>query len=63
MLKTRFYVIRLKHFLLPIVLVLFTICLVLFSNSNLYAAKNGISLWANSIVPTLFPFFVAIQPM
>lgn len=59
MLKTRFYVIRLKHFLLPIVLVLFTICLVLFSNSNLYAAKNGISLWANSIVPTLFPFFVA----
>ena len=36
-------------------------CLVIFSNTNLYAAKNGLFLWANSIVPTLFPFFVATE--
>ena len=37
------------------------ICLVLFSNSNLSAARNGLELWANSVIPSLFPFFVATE--
>lgn len=53
------YIIKIKQLILPLILVLFTGCLVIFSNSNLSAAKNGLVLWANSIVPTLFPFFVA----
>ena len=59
--KNRFYIIRLKQLLLPFILVIFTICLVIFSKTNLTAAKNGLILWANSIVPSLFPFFVATE--
>lgn len=59
--KTNFYIIHLKQLLLPFVFFSFVICLVLFSNSNLAAARNGLSLWANSVVPSLFPFFVATE--
>ena len=43
------------------IFLLFTICLVLFSTSNLPAAKNGLTLWATSVVPSLFPFFIATE--
>lgn len=42
-------------------LVFFTICLIFFSSSNIAAAKNGLSLWASSVIPALFPFFVATE--
>lgn len=45
----------------PALFLVFTICLVLFSSSNLNATKSGLSLWATSVVPTLFPFFVATE--
>lgn len=61
MLKPKFYIVKLKQFILPFILILFTACLVIFSNTNLSAAKNGLILWANSIVPSLFPFFVATE--
>lgn len=57
----KFKIVKLKNLILPFTLVFFTICLVLFSNSNLSSAKNGLTLWANSIVPSLFPFFVATE--
>ena len=57
----KFKIINFKNLILPFTLVLFTLCLVLFSNSNLLYAKNGLTLWANSIVPSLFPFFVATE--
>ena len=59
--KCNFYIVKLKHFILPFILIAFTMCLVVFSNTNLVAAKNGLILWANSIVPSLFPFFVATE--
>ena len=59
--KNHFYILKLRQLILPFILILFTICLIIFSNTNLYAAKNGLLLWANSIVPTLFPFFVATE--
>ena len=59
--KSHFYIFKLKQFLLPFILILFTICLVIFSKTNLLAAKNGLALWVNSIVPSLFPFFVATE--
>lgn len=37
----------------------FTFCLLLFSQSNLPAVKSGLQLWATSVIPSLFPFFVA----
>lgn len=57
--KSTFAVVSLKSMILPVIFVLFTIGLILFSNSNLIAAKNGLKLWANNVVPTLFPFFIA----
>lgn len=59
--KSYFYIFKIKKLLLPFILTLFTICLILFSTSNLSAVKKGLTLWANSIVPSLFPFFVATE--
>lgn len=54
----KFFVLSFKRNILPIFFILFTICLVLFSKSNLTATKNGLVLWATCVVPSLFPFFV-----
>ena len=43
------------------IIFIFTICLLFFSSYNLIAAKAGLTLWATSIVPSLFPFFVATE--
>lgn len=59
--KNYIYIIKIKQLILPLILVLFTACLVIFSKTNLLAAKSGLVLWANSIVPVLFPFFVATE--
>lgn len=59
--KPNFYVIKLKRNFLPLVFLCFTFCLLFFSKSNLPAVKSGLALWANSVVPSLFPFFVATE--
>ena len=59
--KAKFYTINFKKNFLSILLCLFIICLLVFSKSNISAAKNGLSLWVNSVVPSLFPFFIAIE--
>ena len=61
MFKTNFYVIKLKRNFIPLVFLFFTFCLLFFSKSNLPAVKSGLLLWANSVVPSLFPFFVATE--
>ena len=59
--KTHIYTIKLKRNLLPMLFLGFTFCLLIFSKSNLPAVKSGLALWANSVVPSLFPFFVATE--
>ena len=59
--KSHIYIIKIKQLVLPLLLVTFTACLIIFSKTNLSSAKNGLVLWANSIVPVLFPFFVATE--
>lgn len=59
--KCGFYVIKLKRSLLTITFLCFTAGLLVFSKSNLPAVKNGLTLWATSVVPSLFPFFVATE--
>ena len=61
MAKANFYVVKLKRNFIPLGFIGFTFCLLLFSKSNLPAIKSGLSLWANSVVPSLFPFFVATE--
>ena len=61
LLKQNFYVLKLKKIFFPFIFISFTLCLLIFSKSNLSAVKSGLSLWANSVVPSLFPFFVATE--
>jgi len=56
-----FIVINLKKYFITALFILFTISLLVFSSSNLAAAQNGLALWATSVLPTLFPFFVATE--
>ena len=49
-----------KNFI-SLLFALFVLFLVIFSNSNFTATANGLKLWANNVVPSLFPFFVASQ--
>ena len=56
-----FIVISIRKYFFTIIFILFTICLLLFSNNNLIAAQNGLALWATKVLPTLFPFFVATE--
>lgn len=59
--KTHFFILSLKRNILPAIFCIFTICLVIFSQSNLSAAKSGLTLWANNVVPSLLPFFIATE--
>lgn len=57
----KFWMFSVRENFLSIVFILFTLCLIIFSRSNLPAAKSGLKLWANAVVPSLFPFFVATE--
>lgn len=61
LIKSNFIVLKLKRSFFPIIFLGFTGGLLLFSKSNLPAVKAGLKLWANSVVPSLFPFFVATE--
>lgn len=52
---------KLKKNLFSIIICIFLFLLLFFSKTNLIASKNGLILWATCIVPSLFPFFVAIE--
>lgn len=56
-----FIFLSLKKNILPLIFVLFLICLVMFSKENLQATKSGLQLWANSVVPALLPFFIVTE--
>ncbi len=57
----RFIVISIKKYFFTVLFLSFILSLMLFSASNLEAAQNGLKLWANSVLPTLFPFFIATE--
>lgn len=59
--KPKFIFLSIRKNFLPASFCIFTICLVIFSKTNLTAAKNGLLLWANNIVPSLLPFFIATE--
>lgn len=59
--KCNFFIIKIKRNILVLIFLAFASSLLLFSNNNLPAIKKGLSLWANSVVPSLFPFFVATE--
>lgn len=54
-------VLSFKKFIFPTLIIIFISTLILFSESNLQAVKESLFLWTNSIIPSLFPFFVATE--
>lgn len=61
--KCHFIVLKIKRNIFALIFLAFGASLLLFSTSNLPAIKKGLSLWANSVVPSLFPFFVATEAL
>lgn len=57
----RIFIFRLKQLIIPACICIFILFLILFSSENLSAAKNGLLLWASSVVPSLLPFFIATE--
>ena len=57
----KLFIIKLKEAIISLLIYVFTVFLVFYSSANLDAAKNGMLLWATSIVPSLFSFFVATE--
>ena len=59
----KFYIFafKIKRNIISLIFLCFVICLILFSSSNIDAAKSGLKLWASSVVPSLLPFFIAIE--
>ena len=57
----KFICLSFKKNILPFLFCIFTICLLLFSRQNISATKDGLWLWANSVVPSLLPFFIATE--
>jgi nucleoside recognition membrane protein YjiH len=50
-----------KKYTLTLLFSLFLIFLVIYSQTNLFAAQKGLLLWAKNVVPALFPFFIATE--
>ena len=59
--KFNLFVFKIRRNFLSIIFLLFAICLILFSSNNVQATKSGLKLWANSVVPSLLPFFIATE--
>ena len=59
--KINFFNIYLKKYFFSVLCIIFMISLIIFSETNFIAAKNGLKLWGESVLPTLFPFFVATE--
>lgn len=54
-------IISLKKWIVPSIVLVFIGCLIIFSSTNLTAARDGLLLWANNVVPTLLPFLIATE--
>ena len=52
---------KIKKNLISIIILIFIIFLVIYSKENIIAVKNGLELWVNNVIPSLFPFFIATE--
>lgn len=59
--QNNLYVIKFKKNVFALIFLLFTFGLLFFSSANLSSVKSGLILWATSVIPSLFPFFVSTE--
>lgn len=58
---TYFKSIQLKRHIMMFLILLFMICIILFSSTSYESAKDALMLWINNIIPSLLPFFICIE--
>jgi len=56
-----FRIYHIKKLIFPLSCLLFIISLILFSETALKSASIGISLWFNTVLPSLLPFFIVSE--
>ncbi|MBE5805215.1 MAG: sporulation integral membrane protein YlbJ [Clostridiales bacterium] len=61
MITNKFFVLVFKKNFFTILFTLFLIFLLVFSQTNIFAVENGLTLWTKHIIPSLFPFFIATE--
>lgn len=59
--KVKFGFFYLRRNLIPIGIILLLISLVIFSEDVFQSAHNGLVLWINNVVPSLFPFLICLE--
>lgn len=52
---------KIKRNIISIIFLIFMLCLISFSKSNIQAVKSSLNIWINNVVPSLFPFFIATE--
>ena len=52
---------KLKEYSISILVISFFVMLILFSKESLLAAQNGLELFLNSVLPSIFPFLVIVN--
>jgi len=59
--KVKFGFFDLKRNLIPVGVILLLILIVIFSEDAFHSAHNGLVLWINNVVPSLFPFLICLE--
>lgn len=59
--KVKFSFIKLKNYIIPLTVIAILVLLVIFSNDAFNGAHTGLMLWANNVVPSLFPFLICLE--
>lgn len=59
----KFYIkiVKLKKSIFPLLVIVFLLLMVIFSESSFKSAHTGFMLWANNVFPSLLPFFICIE--
>ncbi len=52
---------KFKEYTISLIVILMFILLILFSKQSLLAAQNGVNLFLNSVLPSIFPFLVVVN--
>lgn len=59
--KVKFGFFNLRHNLIPLGIIMLLFLLVVFSEDAFRSAHNGLMLWCNNVVPSLFPFLICLE--
>ena len=59
--KFYMFVFKIKRNSISLLLLLFIFLLVVFSKNNISIVQSSLKVWANSVVPSLFPFLIASE--